>query len=91
MAPFMIPPDTKCPAPAAELSEQGPSPLFQKKQRVRICANRVVACVRGTLLPTIRPQDARQFASAQQINQLEGLAVAIPWGVEFPLPRQKKQ
>jgi len=32
--------------------------------------------VLGTLLPIIRQQDARQFASAQQINQLEGLAVA---------------
>ncbi len=85
----MIPPDTKRPAPAAELSEQGPSPLFQKKQRVRICANKVVAGVRcSTLLPNIRPQDTRQFASAQQINQLEGLAVAIPWGFESPLPHQ---
>jgi len=40
----------------------------------------------STLLPNIRQQDARQFASAQQINQLEGLAVAIPWGFESPLP-----
>jgi hypothetical protein len=54
---------------------------------VRICANKVVACVRlSTLLPTIRLQDTRQFTSAQQINQLEGLAVAIPWGFESPLP-----
>ena len=36
----------------------------------------------------IRPQDTRQFASAQQIDQLEGLAVAIPWGFESPLPHQ---
>ena len=51
------------------------------ESRVRICANKVVAGVRcSTLLPNIRPQDPRQFASAQQINQLEGLAVAIPWG-----------
>ena len=43
--------------------------------RVRICANKVVAGVRiSTLLPTIRPQDTRQSTSAQQINQLEGLA-----------------
>jgi len=56
---------------------------------VRICANKVVACVRlSTLLPTIRLQDTRQFTSAQQINQLEGLAVAIPWGFESPLPHQ---
>ena len=55
--------------------------------RVRICANKIVACVRcSTLLPTIRPQDTRQFASAQQINQLEGLAVARSWGFESPLP-----
>jgi len=32
---------------------------------VRICANKVVACVRSsTLLPNIRPQETRQFASA---------------------------
>ena len=47
--------------------------------RVRICANSVVAGVRvRTHLHNIRPQDTRQFASAQQITQLEGLAVAIP-------------
>ena len=52
---------------------------------VRICANKVVACVRcSTLLPDIRAQDARQSAPAQQIDQLEGLAVAIPWGSESP-------
>ena len=52
-----------------------------------MCANKVVACVScGTLLPSIRAQDARRFAAAQQINQLEGLAVAIPWGFESPLP-----
>jgi hypothetical protein len=46
---------------------------------VRICANKVVASVRvSTLLLNIRQQDTRQFASAQQIDQLEGLAVAIP-------------
>src|SRR5512138_3065806 len=57
------------------------------KLHVRICANKVVACVRcSTLLPTIRLQDTRQFTSAQQISQLEGLAVAIPWGFESPLP-----
>ena len=54
---------------------------------MRTCANKVVACVRlSTLLPNIRSQDARQFISAQQIDQLEGLAVAIPWGFESPLP-----
>jgi len=54
---------------------------------VRICANKVGACVRlSTLLLNIRPWDARQFTCAQQILQLEGLAVAIPWGFESPLP-----
>ena len=54
---------------------------------MRICANKVVACVRSsTLLTDFRPQDTRQFASAQQINQLEGLAVARSWGFESPLP-----
>ena len=54
---------------------------------VRIRTNKVVACVRcHPLLPTIRPQDARQSIPAQQISQLEGLAVAIPWGFESPLP-----
>jgi hypothetical protein len=52
---------------------------------VRICANRVVAGARcSTRLPNIRPQDVRQFTSSQQIGQLEGLAVAIPWGFESP-------
>jgi hypothetical protein len=54
--------------------------------RVRICANKVVACVRlRTLLPNIDTQDTRQFASAQQIVQFEGLAVAISCGFESPL------
>ena len=54
-----------------------------------MCAKQVVAGVRSsTLLLNIGQQDARQFASAQQINQLEGLAVAIPWGFESPLPHQ---
>jgi hypothetical protein len=44
-----------------------------------MCANKVVAGVRyGADLLNIRPQDARESASAHQINQLEGLAVAIP-------------
>jgi hypothetical protein len=38
------------------------------------------------LAPSIRQQDTRQFTSAQQIDQFEGLAVAIPWGFESPLP-----
>jgi len=47
----------------------------------------VVAGVRSrTDLPINCPQDPHQFASAQQIGQLEGLAVAIPWGFESPLP-----
>jgi hypothetical protein len=42
-----------------------------------MCANKVVAGVRrSTFLPTIRPKDTQRFASAQQVDQLEGLAVA---------------
>ena len=40
------------------------------------------------LQPNIRSQNTHQFAAAQQITQLEGLAVAIPWGFESPLPHQ---
>jgi hypothetical protein len=59
------------------------------QSRVRICANKVVAGVRySTLVPNVRPQVTREFASAQQMNQFEGLAVAIPWGFESPLPHQ---
>ena len=61
--------------------------MGQRAWGVRICANKVVACLGwSTLLPTIRLQDTREFTSAQQIDQLEGLAVAIPWGFESPLP-----
>ena len=53
--------------------------------RVRTCANKVVAGVRfSARLPEIRQVSTRQLASAQQIDQLEGLAVAIPWGFESP-------
>ena len=53
-----------------------PDPAAPPCASVRICANKVVAGVRcSTLLPNIRQQDTRQFASAQQINQLEGLAL----------------
>jgi hypothetical protein len=46
-----------------------------RANRVRICANKVVAGVRfSALLPTIRPQDTRQCTSAQSFDQLEGLA-----------------
>jgi hypothetical protein len=46
---------------------------------VRICANKFVAGVSvGTRLHSIRQQDMRQFTSAHQIDQFEGLAVAIP-------------
>src|SRR5687767_15847649 len=65
------------------------TPADSCAHRVRICANKVVACLRcSTPLLTIRPQDARQFTSAQHFDQLEGLAVAIPWGFESPLPHQ---
>ena len=65
-------------------SSDGPTHL----RHVRMCANKVVAGVRwSALLPNIRSEDTRQFASAQQIKQLEGLAVAIPWGFESPLTR----
>jgi hypothetical protein len=51
---------------------------------VRI-ANKVVAGVHfSALLLTIGPQDTHPFTSARQIAQLEGLAVAIPWGFESP-------
>ena len=36
----------------------------------------------------VRQQDTRQFASAEQIDQLEGLAVARSVGVRVPLPHQ---
>ena len=66
-------------------SSYGPTHL----RHVRICANKVVAGVRcSALLPNIRSEDTRRFASALQINQFEGLAVAIPWGFESPLPHQ---
>jgi len=52
---------------------------WDARSRVRMCANKVVAGVRcSTLVLIIRPQEMGQFASAQQINQLEGLAVATP-------------
>jgi len=55
-------------------------------------ATKVVAGVRSsTLLPNIRPQKTRQFASAPQINQLEGLAVARPWGFVSPLPHYQSK
>ena len=50
-----------------------------------MCANKVVAGVRSSaLLLDARSQDTCGFASAQQIIQLEGLAVAISWGFESP-------
>jgi hypothetical protein len=43
---------------------------------VRICANKVVAGVRvSTPLLNLRHEDTRQFASAQEFDQLEGLAL----------------
>ena len=66
-------------------SSHGPRHL----RHVRMCAKEVVAGVRcRTLLPNVRPQDTRQFTSAQHFHQLEGLAIAIPWGFESPLPHQ---
>jgi hypothetical protein len=56
-------------------------------RRVRLCANKVGAEVcSSTLVPKIRQQDSREIASVHDFNQLEGLAVAIPWGFESPLP-----
>ena len=50
-----------------------------------MCANKVGAGERcRTLVPNIRPVDRCQFTSARQIIQLEGLAVAIPWGSSPP-------
>lgn len=52
---------------------------------VRSCAKKVEAgvCSRA-LLRNIRRVDARQFESAQEFDQLEGLAVARPWEFESP-------
>ncbi len=52
---------------------------------MRICANKIGTGVRvSTLLLNIRPVNMRQFALAQQIDQLEGLALARAWGFESP-------
>ena len=60
-----------------------------RARRVRICANKVVAGARFSPLPfKVRLTHARQLTSAHQIRQLEGLAVAISWGFESPLPHQ---
>jgi len=49
------------------------------QRRVRICAKKVVAGVRSSAgLLRIRSRDPNQCASAQQTDQLEGLAVARP-------------
>ena len=54
---------------------------------MRICANKIGTGVRvSTLLLNIRPVNMRQFASARDFDQLEGLAVAIPWGFEARVP-----
>jgi hypothetical protein len=59
---------------------------------VRICANKIGTGVRvSTLLLNIRPVNMRQFASAREFDQLEGLAVAIPWGFESPLPHHPRK
>jgi len=56
-------------------------------RRVRMCANRIVAGARcSSVLLRNRPEDSYQFASAQHFHQLEGLAIAISWGFESPLP-----
>ena len=52
-----------------------------------MCAKKVVAGARcSSVLPGNRQQDAQQIASAQRFCQLEGLAVAIPWGFEETAP-----
>ena len=52
-----------------------------------MCANEVVAGVRvSAYLPIICPQDTHLIAAAHQVHQVEGLAVAIRWGFESPLP-----
>src|SRR4029453_2039753 len=52
---------------------------------VRMRANKVGAGVRSSAhLLNIRSQNPRPFASVHPICQLEGLAVAIPWGFESP-------
>jgi hypothetical protein len=57
-----------------------------------MCANRVVAGVRHSALrPIMRQRDTRQVTGAQLIDQLEGLALAIPWGSSPPsAPRHKE-
>jgi hypothetical protein len=49
---------------------------------VRIKSALGVRC--STLLTCVRPEDTHQSTSAC-VNQLEGLAVARPWGFESPL------
>ena len=57
--------------------------------RVRVCANKVVAGVRGrALMCNIRLARTRVITSASDLDKLEGLAVAIPWRFESSLPHQ---
>jgi len=49
-------------------------------------------CLRfSTLLFNIRPQNAGQITSVRDFVQLDGLAIAISWGFESPLPHQKRE
>lgn len=58
-------------------TRNGPPGRRRRADRVRTCANRVVAGVRWNPLQfRIRPWSPRQFASAQRIVQLERLAPA---------------
>ena len=45
-----------------------------------------LACAAAHASAGLRPQDPHQFTSAQRIDQLEGLAVATPWGFESLVP-----
>jgi hypothetical protein len=55
--------------------------------RARTCAKKVVARVHSrALLRVVRLLVTRGFAHALHFDQLEGLAVARPWGFESPLP-----
>ena len=43
----------------------------------------------ASVKPNVRSQNTRQFTSARDFVQLEGLAVAISWGfVPLPAPRR---
>ena len=59
----------------------------ESSKRVRMCAKKVVAaCAAARSCPTSVRRIRVSSRQHSDINQLEGLAVAIPWGFESPLP-----